>query len=183
MFSGVFQAVELLFLYSNCVSRALHSKKKKTRVESIIDFTTDFKSVVKSRHDFTVKSSALDLRLILLSNQLRINDSFDAFFHCVELHVVRLALSHPLIRLHLAPILCATNKCTCLCSIPRTACTGDSWYCTQVHGPMTSIIGELAAITRHMNDLHREKKTSVYVVTMNAMSSMQLLYFTKCKIK
>ena len=158
MFSGVFQAVELLFLYSNCVSRALHSKKKKTRVESIIDFTTDFKSVVKSRHDFTVKSSALDLRLILLSNQLRINDSFDAFFHCVELHVVRLALSHPLIRLHLAPILCATNKCTCLCSIPRTACTGDSWYCTQVHGPMTSIIGELAAITRHMNDLHREKK-------------------------
>ena len=32
-------------------------------------------------HDFTVKSSALDLRLILLSNQLRINNSFDAFFH------------------------------------------------------------------------------------------------------
>ena len=43
-------------------------------VESIIDFTTDFKSIVKSRHDFTVKSSALDLRLILLSNQLRINN-------------------------------------------------------------------------------------------------------------
>ena len=33
----------------------------------------DFKSIVKSRHDFTVKSSALDLCLILLSNQLRIN--------------------------------------------------------------------------------------------------------------
>ena len=46
----------------------------KKRVESIIDFTTDFKSIVKSRHDFTVKSSALDLRLILLSNQLRINN-------------------------------------------------------------------------------------------------------------
>ena len=44
------------------------------KVESIIDFTTDFKSIVKSRHDFTVKSSALDLRLILLSNQLRINN-------------------------------------------------------------------------------------------------------------
>ena len=26
----------------------------KKRVESIIDFTTDFKSIVKSRHDFTV---------------------------------------------------------------------------------------------------------------------------------
>ena len=47
---------------------------EKKRVESIIDFTTDFKSIVKSRHDFTVKSSALDLRLILLSNQLRINN-------------------------------------------------------------------------------------------------------------
>ena len=46
----------------------------KKRVESIIDYTTDFKSIVKSRHDFTVKSSALDLRLILLSNQLRINN-------------------------------------------------------------------------------------------------------------
>ena len=42
----------------------------KQRVESIIGFTADFKSIVKSRHDFTIKSSALDLRLILLSNQL-----------------------------------------------------------------------------------------------------------------
>ena len=46
----------------------------KKRVKSIIDFTMDFKSIVKSRHDLTVKSSALDLRLILLSNQLRINN-------------------------------------------------------------------------------------------------------------
>ena len=46
----------------------------KKRVESIIDFTTDFKSIAKSRPDFTIKSSALDLRLILLSNQLRINN-------------------------------------------------------------------------------------------------------------
>ena len=69
MFSGVFQAVELLFLYSNCVSRALHSKKKKPRVESIIDFTTDFKSIVKSRHDFTVKSSALDFTVKSIANQ------------------------------------------------------------------------------------------------------------------
>ena len=46
---------------------------------AIIDFTTDFKSIVKSRHDFTVKSSALDLRL--LSNQLRINDCFSLWRH------------------------------------------------------------------------------------------------------
>ena len=39
-------------------------------IKSVIDFTTDFKSIVKSTHDLTVKSSALDLRLILLSNQL-----------------------------------------------------------------------------------------------------------------
>ena len=42
--------------------KGIHSKK------SIIDFTTDFKSIVKSTHDLTVKSCALDLRLILLSN-------------------------------------------------------------------------------------------------------------------
>ena len=40
----------------------LSSITAKKRVESIIDFTTDFKSIVKSRHDLTVKSSALDLR-------------------------------------------------------------------------------------------------------------------------
>ena len=56
------------FILGFCV----HSKKK--RVQSIIDFTTDLKSIVKSRHDFTVKSSALDWRLILLSNRLRINN-------------------------------------------------------------------------------------------------------------
>ena len=39
------------------------------RVTSI-DFTTDFKSIVKSTRDYTVKSSAFDLRLILLSYQL-----------------------------------------------------------------------------------------------------------------
>ena len=48
-----------------------HSKKN---IESIIDFTTDFTSIVKSRHNFTVKSSALDLCLILLSNQLLIKN-------------------------------------------------------------------------------------------------------------
>ena len=45
-----------------------HSEKK--RVKSIIDFTRDFESIVKSTHDLTVKSSGFDLRLILLSNQL-----------------------------------------------------------------------------------------------------------------
>ena len=66
----------------NIIVSLFPGRTAKKRVESIIDFTTDFKSIVKSRHDFTVKSSALDLRLILLSNQLRINNSFDAFFHC-----------------------------------------------------------------------------------------------------
>ena len=42
----------------------------KKRVKSIIDFMTDFKSIVKSTHDLTGKSCAFDLRLILLSNQL-----------------------------------------------------------------------------------------------------------------
>ena len=31
---------------------------------------TDFKSIVKSTHDLTVKSTVFDLRLILLSHQL-----------------------------------------------------------------------------------------------------------------
>ena len=40
------------------------AKKKTKRVKSIIDFTTDFKSIVKSTHDLTGKSCAFDLRLI-----------------------------------------------------------------------------------------------------------------------
>ena len=56
--------------YNEGTNHAWKVAQQKKRVKSIIDFMTDFKSIVKSTHDLTGKSCAFDLRLILLSNQL-----------------------------------------------------------------------------------------------------------------